>query len=118
VWGHHFPRNIYYISMSCIIVVHLYPPFYPPFCFNCVMYLLCAHAPARRCHVNTGCVWIARFYTEGNMSLCVKFFEFIPLYRVFVSNPVTHPISNSLRNHFHNILKNKFCIWIIFTPRV
>ena len=54
--------------MICIIVVYLHPPFYPPFCFNSVIDLLRAHAPARRRHVNAGCVWIARFYTEGNAS--------------------------------------------------
>ena len=102
VWGHHFSRNRYYISMICIIVVYLYPPCYPPFCFNSEINLLRARAPARRRHVNAGCVWIGRFYTEGNVSLYVKFFEFITLYRVFVSNSITHPISNSLRNHFHN----------------
>ena len=54
--------------MICIIVVYLHPPFYQPFCFNSVIDLLRAHAPARRRHVNAGCVWIARFYTEGNAS--------------------------------------------------
>ncbi|MDC1499518.1 hypothetical protein N8390_10270, partial [Amylibacter sp.] len=44
-------RNRYYISMSCIIVVNLYPPFYPPFCFKGEMNLLRVHAPAHRCHV-------------------------------------------------------------------
>ena len=51
VCGHHFSRNRYYISMPCIIVVYLYPPFYPPFCFNSIINLLRAHAPARRRHV-------------------------------------------------------------------
>ena len=52
VWGHQFTRNRYYISIACVIVVYLYPPFYPPFCFNSEINLLRAHAPARRCHVS------------------------------------------------------------------
>ena len=44
-------QEIYYISIACVIVVYLYPPFYPPFCFNSEINLLSAHAPARQCHV-------------------------------------------------------------------
>ena len=37
--------------MPCIIFMYLYPPFYPPFCFNSEINLLRARAPARRRHV-------------------------------------------------------------------
>jgi len=37
--------------MPCIIVVYLYPPFYPPFCFKGEMNPLRAHVFARRCHL-------------------------------------------------------------------
>ena len=49
--------------MTCLIVVHLCPPFYPPFCFNSEINLLYAHAPARQCHVSS------RAYSQSCSSL-------------------------------------------------